>query len=133
MIGATNTMKICYGAVHAGELYAVAMWSNPVARQLPQRTWLELRRFAISDAAPKNTATRMLSWMVRDIRRRLGHIERLISYQDQAEHTGTIYKAASDWVAIELNKKGGDWSNRQRWNRTARRLHKKVRWEKSLV
>src|SRR5882672_12442911 len=59
-----------YAAEFAGVRYAVAMWSNPVARLLPQQTWLELRRFAVAPDAPKFTASRMLGWMVRDIRQR---------------------------------------------------------------
>lgn len=131
-IGAVNTMKVCYGAKANGNYYAIAMWSNPVARMLCQQTWLELRRFAIADDAPKNTATRMLAWMERDIRRRFPIMERLVSYQDAEEHTGTIYRAMGNWLPVELNKTGGAWSNRQRWNRTAKRLGKKVRWERPL-
>ena len=132
-IGATGTMKVCYGALYDGELYAVAMWSNPVARMLPQYTYLELRRFAIAPDAPVNTATRMLAWMARDIHGRYPQVERLISYQDCAEHDGTIYRAASDWQPVELNHMGGEWANRERWQRTAKRIAKKVRWEKDLT
>src|SRR5438046_447813 len=39
--------RVCYCAECNNRFYAVAAWSNPVARLLPQMTWLELRRFAI--------------------------------------------------------------------------------------
>ncbi len=74
--------RVCYCATHDGIFYAVAAWSNPVARLLPQQTWLELRRFAIADDSPRFTASRMLGWMRRDISNRFPETERLISYQD---------------------------------------------------
>jgi hypothetical protein len=127
-IAARNTISPCFGAWHDGECYAVAGWSNPVARALPQRTWLELRRFAVAPDAPRFTASRMLGFMVRWIRLRMSHIERLISYSDSDEHNGTIYKAV-DWRQHQLPASGGAWNNRQRWNRTALRKANKIRWE----
>ena len=84
-----------YGAEFDGRFHAVAMWSNPVARLLPQRSWLELRRFAIGPESPKNTASRMIAWMVRDIRRSFPGVERLISYQDVSRHAGTIQSVSA--------------------------------------
>src|SRR5436190_1156809 len=55
--------RVCYAAEFSNQFYAVAAWSNPVARLLPQMTFLELRRFAISSGAPRFTASRMLAWM----------------------------------------------------------------------
>lgn len=127
-IGAINTMRLCYGADYEGEVLAVAAWSNPVARLLDQRCILELRRFAICPKAPRYTASRMLGWMARDIWRRYPMVATLISYQDTQHHTGTIYRAAG-WSPVELPAGGGEWKNRQRWNRTAERRQKKVRWE----
>lgn len=98
-IGASQG-RVFYVAEHDGRAYAVAMWSNPVARLLPQMTWLELRRLAISDDAPKNTASRFIGWMARDIRKRFPDVVRLISYQDCEVHQGTIYKA-SGWRHAE--------------------------------
>ena len=132
IIGAVNTLNPCFVASFDGEFYAVAIWSNPVARELPQKTWLELRRFAIAPDRPHNTASRMLAWMVKEIHRSRPHVAKLISYQDADEHTGTIYRAAG-WKPVYLSKSGGAWSNRQRRNRTARRRKNKVRWELSLI
>ena len=127
-IGAINTMRVCYGADYMGEVYAVAAWSNPVARVLHQHRIIELRRFAICPAAPRYTASRMLGWMARDIWQRYPIVAKLISYQDTEYHTGTIYKAAG-WSPVKLPSGGGEWLNRQRWNRTAKRRMKKIRWE----
>lgn len=130
IIGAINTLSPCYAAVHDGQIYAVAAWSNPVARMLPQKTWLELRRFAIAPDAPRNTASRMLGWMVRDIRRNQPHVETVVSYQDCDTHGGTIYRAAG-WQPFVVGT-GGAWSNRTRFNRTALRKTNKVRWQLAL-
>jgi hypothetical protein len=98
-VGASQFRAI-YGAEYEGVFWAVAAWSNPVARLLPQQKWLELRRLAIGPGSPKNTATRMIAWMTRDIKTRFPEVERLISYQDCTVHTGTIYKAAG-WKQAE--------------------------------
>jgi len=85
-----------------GYTYGVALWNNPSARTLPNN-WLELRRMAIAPDAPKFTATRMLGQMARYFRRERPDIERLISYQDEIVHTGTIYKAAN-WTRAYYSK-----------------------------
>ena len=116
-----------YGAEFCGAYYAVAVWTNPVARLLPQDTWLELRRFAIAPDAPRNTASRMLAWMVRDIRASLPGITRVISYQDMACHTGTIY-LASGWKATAINE-CGEWDRPNRFRIKAQSAAPKRRWE----
>src|SRR5436190_21614077 len=67
--------RVCYAAECNNRFYAVAAWSNSVARLLPQQTWLELRRFAIAPDAPRFTASRMLGWMRRDIIKRFPDVE----------------------------------------------------------
>ena len=131
--GAVKDMNsyLCYAAEFAGIYYAVAIWSNPVARMLPQDRWLELRRLAISAECPKNTATRMLGVMARLIRRKRPEIERLISYQDMEVHKGAIY-AAAGWTRTTVNTSAS-------WDRPGRRRPKeqssanKQRWEKVLT
>ena len=132
-IGASQ-FRVCYAAEHDGLYYAVAAWSNPVARLLPQREWLELRRLAISDDAPKNTASRFIGWMVRDIRKRFLDVTRLISYQDCDAHTGTIYKA-SGWHRGDgyiLRRRGwaaGSGGATYRMNRCNQSVAPRMRWE----
>jgi len=82
--------------------YAVALWNNPSARCLPGH-WLELRRMACSPDSPKNTPSRFLGWMVRHFRKTCPEREKVISYQDLAVHSGTIYKAAG-W-SVEYTSK----------------------------
>lgn len=119
--------RACYSAEFDGLWYAAAIWSNPAARSLPQLTWLELRRFAIADDAPFNTASRMLAWMRRQIRARFPSVVKLISYQDRDQHTGVIYRA-DGWTPVEVDPSGGQWSHRA--GSASRRVRNKVRWER---
>lgn len=129
----------CYGAIHEGIYYAIAIWTTPISSQLDNGRNLELRRMAIHEDAPKNTASRMLGWMVRELKRNTKW-DHAFSYQDTAVHQGTIYKA-SGWNPTHLCKKGGGW-NTGGETRGVRRVVKsqpksqsdapKVRWEISL-
>jgi hypothetical protein len=128
--GTTNAM-LCFGAVHSQKCYAVAIWSHPVSRSLPQVEWLELRRLAISGDAPKNTASWMLSVMVRLIRKLRPEVTTLISYQDKSVHTGTIYKAAG-WKPTAF-KRYSSWSNATRVRPKDQAASDKQRWELTLT
>lgn len=130
--------RVFHAAEFEGVIFAVAMWSNPVARLLPQLTWMELRRFAIAHDAPKNTASRMLGWMVNDIRRGFPEVVKLISYQDLATHKGTIYKAAGWHEAKGYKprargcKPTAGWASRYRAGRTDQAASSLMRWELDL-
>lgn len=114
IMGGIETCSYAFHARHGDVSYAVAIWSHPVARVLPQH-WFELRRLAIAPDAPKYTASSFLSWMVRWFRKNEPECGRLISYQDTSVHTGTIYRAAN-WTCAGRTHKGGKvgWSNRVR-------------------
>jgi hypothetical protein len=124
----------CYAAEFEGVYFAVAIWTNPVNRSLPQKACLELRRFAVAADAPKNTASRMLGWMVRDLCRRFPTVSRLVSYQDCDVHQGTIYRAAG-WTPVRLPPRSEcrHWCNSRRKDgaRKALAVLNKVRWEKT--
>jgi len=135
-IGASQ-FRVCYTAEYDGRYYATAAWSNPVARLLPQRTWLELRRMAIASNAPKNTASRMIGWMVRDIRKRFPEVEMLISYQDCDVHTGAIYRAsgwkqAENYISRSRGWAAGCGGAKCRMGRTNQSVSPRMRWEKRL-
>lgn len=125
-----NQPFLCYAAEYEGIIYAVAIWSNPVARNLPQQTWLELRRLAIAPDAPRNTASRMLRIMALLIRKARPDVVRLVSYQDMAVHTGGIYRAAG-WAATTVND-DGNWDRPNRSRPKAQSEAAKQRWEKSI-
>lgn len=127
-----NTHYVCYGAEFGSEFYASAIWSSPVAQNRFKfgKQMLELRRLAISPEAPRNTATRMLGWMRKDILSRFPDIALLISYQDTEVHLGTIYKA-DNWIAA-AESEGLAWNTEKRQRNKEQSLAPKVRWEYKL-
>ena len=126
-----NRANVAYAAFYENRFYAVAIWTTPIAanRLKNGAAMLELRRFAIASDAPKNTASRMLSIMVRMIKKKFDFITDLISYQARDHHHGTIYKA-SNWTATAESKS-------QQWHATENRatmqtVSDKVRWQFTL-
>ena len=123
-----------------GTPVAVALWNNPSARTLPGH-WLELRRMACSPEAPPNTASMFLGWMHRWFSAEHPHREKLISYQDTAVHTGTIYKAAGWQIEYTSaprvrdrspKRVGTDRQYRSDMNGQAPAASAKNRWSKML-
>ena len=124
-----NRTVAFYSAFYAGDHYASAMWTTPVAanRMKDGQNVLELRRLAISPDAPKFTATWMISKMVKDIQVRFPQIHTLVSYQDTEVHSGTIY-AAANWTRDSVSKYV-PWGNEQRErSATVQTTSDKVRW-----
>lgn len=129
--GAVNNQRLpSFAAMHADTAYAVAIWSKPVARELPQRDWLELRRLATSPESPRNTCSRMLRVMELLLRRARPDVVNLISYQDTASHTGGIYRAAG-WTQTAV-RRGEEWSCPSRPRPNVQAGGTKHRWEKAL-
>lgn len=118
---------LCFAAEHAGVAYAVAIWSNPVARALPQQEWLELRRLAISGDAPRYTASWMLGIMRMLIARQRRKVKTLVSYQDTEVHTGTIY-AAAGWTKT-ITTTHAEWNMPGRSRPAAQSAALKQRWQ----
>lgn len=126
--------RVYYAAGWKGVYYAVAMWTNPSAPKLPQLEWIELKRFAIAPDAPKNTGSRMLGWMAREIRRKFPEVKTLVSYQDCDAHDGTIYKAAG-WIGedIQVRSPKTTWHNRPRSRSLNDVIPRRVRrWTKRI-
>jgi len=119
---------VCFGAIFENRIYAIAIWSHPNSRALDSSDTLELRRMAISPDAPKNTASRMLSIMVKEIRKIEPAMVRFISYQDTEVHAGTIYKAANWFKAAENDAM--DYSMAGKRSRPPKPNNaRKIRWE----
>ena len=128
-VGCVKRMPFpCFAATYEGKIYAVAIWSNPVARNLPQKEWLELRRLAHSPEAPKNTGSWMLSVMCQILHQTRPWLTTFISYSDMDVHKGTIYSAAG-WVKTAVNK-DGNWTRQSRPRPAAQSIAAKQRWEK---
>ena len=127
-----NQDYICFAAYHQAIAVAVAIWSSPIAanRMNEGKSALELRRMAISDKCPKNTASYMIAKMRKTIECKMPHLTLLVSYQDTDVHSGTIYKA-SGWIAA-TTAKGQSWTNETRNRNTEQSLAPKTRWEYRL-
>ena len=125
--------RVCYGATFDGLYYATACWTNPASPKLPQLTWLQLKRFAIAPDAPRNTASRMMAWMERDVRKRFPDVTEMVSYQDCERHTGGIYRLAG-WTPgpVEVRSEATTWHNRQRSRRVNGKPRVVRRWTKEL-
>ena len=121
--------SVCYAAVYKNRFYATAIWSAPIAKALNGKNYIELRRMAISPNAPKNTASRMIKIMRKNIKKRFPEIVKLISYQDTEVHHGTIY-AASGWEKVALSK-GASWGRSRKRNEDQTTADK-IRWEYEL-
>ena len=124
-----NKYQVCYTAEYKHQFFAVAIWSSPVSRHLDPQKTIELRRMAICDSSPKNTASRMISVMIKKIRAKFPSLNLAVSYQDTEVHTGTIYKA-SGWTATQITK-GADW-NVSRDRDASQSTADKIRWEYEL-
>lgn len=91
--------SVAYGALFDNAWWAVAIWSQPIIRSMCDGKTIELRRLAIPDNAPKNTASRMLAVMRRLVKRKFPDMEKAISYLAVDVHKGTIYRAAG-WKPV---------------------------------
>lgn len=121
----------CFAAVCGGLIYAVAIWSNPASRHLPQHTWLELRRMAVAPDAPPNAASRMLRIMRLLLRRAFPQIVRVVSYQSKSVHGGAIYRA-DGWRPV-AECKGDTWNRPGRARLESQQIDDRVRWERPIV
>ena len=120
--------KVFYAATYKNKYYASAILTSPIAsnRIKDGLLWLELRRLAISNDAPKNTATRMLSIMRKLIHRKFPEILGLLSYRAVDHHKGTIYKAAG-WSNTKRSKSVA-WHIGEKRNEMQTKSDK-IRWE----
>jgi hypothetical protein len=121
-----NKNSLCFGIIYESNYIGCAIWSSPVSRAFDDVQVLELRRMALSDKCPKNTATRFISYMTKYIKKSLPEIALLISYQDTDVHKGIIYKA-SNWQAIG-HTKFQTWSH-SRLRNPDQSTANKIRWE----
>ena len=124
-----NTHYVCYVFKYKGALLGVAIWSSPIAanRMRDGRHILELRRLALSNACPKNTATRVLAKMIKRIKVKFPDINKLVSYQDEDAHLGTIYKAGNWRVAKQVPLML--WNTKTRKRNDLQSHSNKIRWE----
>lgn len=123
-----NTHYVCYVFKYKQAVIGVAIWSSPVAqnRMKDGKTILQLRRLALSDVCPKNTASYVISRMIKSIRSKFPQLTKLVSYQDTDVHLGTIYKA-SNWTAVDQIK-FQQWNNKRKRNDEQSKANK-IKWQ----
>lgn len=131
-----GSTSVAYGVLYGGNWYAVAIWTQPIIHSMCDGHTIELRRLAICEDAPKNTASRMLSIMVKALKRKWPHLQRVISYRAVDVHQGTIYKAAG-WTPVGaiVAARPQRMSNVNRKTRATAPLQthsRKERWEKQI-
>lgn len=133
-IAATNIQRnrhyVCFAMVCTGYAYAVAVYSSPVNRHLDDGATLELRRLAISDTCPRNTATWFMARCERLLKKKLPEIAKLVSYHDTSKHRGTIYRAGN-WSDV-ANVRYVAWARTRTDRAPSQTKAPKVRWEKAL-
>jgi hypothetical protein len=120
-----NRYYVCYGASYMGVWVACAIWSSPVNQSFDIETTIELRRMAISNLCPKNTATYLIGKMIKDIKTKYPLVKKLISYQDTEVHLGTIYKA-SNWF-VDAETKFNSWNKTRKRSKDQSQADK-IRW-----
>lgn len=91
--------SVAYAAEFGGMYYAVGIWSRPIIRSMCDGRTIELRRLAICDDAPANSASRMLAILARLVKRKYPQMTRAISYLAIDRHSGAIYRAAG-WLPV---------------------------------
>lgn len=131
-----GTTTVAYGAIAGGSWYAVAIWTQPIIASQCDGHTIELRRLAISKAAPANCASRMLSVMRRLLRRKFPQLTRLISYLAVDVHKGTIYRAAG-WqpvgdIVAARPQRFSNINKRTRATGPLQTTSRKQRWERKV-
>jgi hypothetical protein len=127
-------IRIAHALTFDGGVYAVAVWTRPVAGNRiahPTNHLVELRRLAIPDYAPKYTATRALGQMERWFKRERPDLCRMLSYQISEVHSGTIYKAAN-WYEARHQKEHESWTSHSKRKALDQSSSPKVRWERQI-
>ncbi len=131
-----GSTSVAYGAYFGGAWYAVGIWSQPIIRAVCDGHTIELRRLAIGEDAPRNTASRMMAVMGRMLKKKFPQINRAVSYLAVDVHAGTIYKA-SGWTPVGdiVAARPQRFSNVNKKTRATAPLQthsRKQRWEKKL-
>lgn len=92
------TVDHCYGVFnHNRTCLGGAIFGKPAAYNVSRKydngePLVELRRFVLVDELPKNSESRLLAHMLRDLRKK--GVRRVLSYADPSfGHEGVIYKA----------------------------------------
>jgi hypothetical protein len=112
------------GPIGRGEPYqdaaGVLVFANPSSRHLPQREWIELVRWCITDRTP-NAGSQQWARVARWLRETRPDVTTVVSYSDPSQgHTGALYRAcnwlwAPTWHRLREPPSGnGAWTKGKR-------------------
>ncbi len=129
-----GNMSLAFAAEYDIRYYAVAIYSQPIIHAMCDGKTIELRRLAICSEAPKNTASRMMAVCRKLVKKKMPHLERMISYLAVDVHEGTIYRAdgwrpVGEIVDARPQRQRG---SRQRATGPLQTTSRKQRWEIGL-
>lgn len=111
------TVSRCYAVFNGAEIVGGAVFGRPagvgVAQKYGADGLVELRRFVLTDECPRNSESRTLAVMLRDLKR-LG-FRRVLSYADPAHgHLGVIYRALGfEYKGMTAKRKHVMWKGRK--------------------
>ena len=111
------TTDYCYAVYHGDAIVGGAIFGKPAAYNVAQKYGAdgltELRRFVLMDECPRNSESKLIAFMLRDLKRK--GIKRVLSYADPAQgHAGTIYKACGfKYVGLTAKRKHVMWRGKK--------------------
>ena len=119
------------GVWNGPTLVGVATVGRPVARMLPQQTWVEVNRSCTVDLGglERHAASKLYAICTQEAKRR-GY-ERIITYT-YVNESGVSIKAAWGKEALDGFVKGQSWSRTSRPRRDKSEIKDKHRWAKQL-
>lgn len=134
IFGVTTTH--CYAVVANGVVAGGAIFGKPGAYNVSRKydkgePLLELRRFVLEDWLPRNSESKSLAMMFRDLRGR--GIKRVLSYADPSfGHTGVIYAATGfERMGVTTTRKHVMWKGKKYPDRNIHQInfpfHKEIR------
>ena len=111
--------EINFGVYYDNKLWGSISYGSPNAKILKgyytpetQKGWWEIKRLAISDELPPNSASRIIAVSEKFLRK-IRFVKGIVTYADSGVgHTGTIYKA-SGFKYLGLTAKKSDFFNEQ--------------------
>lgn len=94
-------------------IYGVSTFGRPVARREDQETTLEHTRMALSNDAPRNSASFFMAQSRKWIRANMPEVKRLISYVPAGKYKGITYLADNWRIVYENQHSTAKWTNRK--------------------
>ena len=126
IFGVTTT--VCYAIRWDGVVSGGAIFGAPAAYNVSKKydcgePLLELRRFVLEEHLPRNSESRSLGFMLRDLKRR--GIRRILSYADPAfGHSGIIYAATGfKKVGVTAPRKHIMWKGKKYRDRNVHQVN----------